>query len=113
MEWKEASLREALGNTLLELGRTVPNMLVVNADLSGSTQVIKFVEKHPERVVEVGIAEQNMMGVATGLAMMDYIPFVVTFARFASKRASDQVSLCMVPIRCQTESKFANTCDRR
>jgi len=95
MEWKKASLREALGNTLLELGSKVPNMLVVNADLAGSTQVIKFVEKYPERVVEVGIAEQNMVGVATGLAMMDYLPFVVTFARFASKRASDQVSLCI------------------
>lgn len=95
MEWEKASLREALGNTLLELGNTVPNMLVVNADLAGSTQVIKFVEKYPERVVEVGIAEQNMIGVATGLAMMDYLPYVVTFARFASKRASDQVSLCI------------------
>jgi len=95
MEWNKASLRGALGNTLLELGAKVPNMLVVNADLSGSTQVIKFVEKYPERLVEVGIAEQNMIGVATGLAMMDYIPFVVTFARFASKRASDQVSLCV------------------
>jgi transketolase len=95
MEWEYAPLRDALGNTLLELGSKVPNMLVVNADLAGSTQVIKFVEKYPERVVEVGIAEQNMIGVATGLAMMDYLPFVVTFARFASKRASDQVSLCI------------------
>jgi transketolase len=95
MEWEKASLREALGKTLLELGEKVPNMLVVNADLAGSTQVTYFVEKYPERVVEVGIAEQNMIGVATGLAMMDYLPFVVTFARFASKRASDQVSLCI------------------
>jgi transketolase len=52
-------------------------------------------EKYPERTVEVGIAEQNMIGVATGLSMMGYLPFVVTFARFASKRASDQVSLCV------------------
>jgi len=95
MEWKKASLREALGKTLLELGEKVPNMLVVNADLASSTQVTYFVEKYPERTVEVGIAEQNMIGVATGLAMMDYLPFVVTFARFASKRASDQVSLCV------------------
>lgn len=95
MEWKKASLREALGKTLLELGGKVPNMLVVNADLAGSTQVTYFVKEYPERTVEVGIAEQNMIGVATGLAMMDYIPFVVTFARFASKRASDQVSLCV------------------
>jgi transketolase len=95
MEWKMASLRDALGKTLLELGGKVPNMLVVNADLAGSTQVTYFVNKYPDRVVEVGIAEQNMIGVATGLAMMDYLPFVVTFARFASRRASDQVSLCV------------------
>ncbi len=78
MEWEKASLREALGKTLLELGEKVPNMLVVNADLASSTQVTYFVEKYPERTVEVGIAEQNMIGVATGLAMMDYLPFVVT-----------------------------------
>ena len=95
MIWKEASLREALGKTLLELGDKVPNMVLVNADLAGSTQVTYFMEKYPERTVEVGIAEQNMIGVATGLSMMGYLPFVVTFARFASKRASDQVSLCV------------------
>ena len=95
MEWKKASLREALGKTLLELGDEVPNMLLVNADLAGSTQVTYFMEKYPERTVEVGIAEQNMIGVATGFSMMGYLPFVVTFARFASKRASDQVSLCI------------------
>jgi transketolase len=95
MLWEKASLREALGKTLLEIGDKVPNMLLVNADLAGSTQVTYFMEKYPERTVEVGIAEQNMIGVATGLSMMGYIPFVVTFARFASKRASDQVSLCV------------------
>ncbi len=95
MEWKEASLRVALGKTLLELGGKVPNMLVIKADLRASVQTTFFMNEYPERTVEVGIAEQNMIGVATGLAMMGYIPFAVTFARFASKRAADQISLCV------------------
>jgi transketolase len=95
MEWEKASLRVALGKTLLELGGKVPNMLVINADLRNSVQTTYFMNEYPERTIEVGIAEQNMIGVATGLAMMGYIPFAVTFARFASKRAADQISLCV------------------
>jgi transketolase len=95
MEWEKASLREALGKTLLELGGKVPNMLVINADLRNSVKTTYFMNKYPERTIEVGIAEQNMIGVATGLAMMGFIPFTVTFARFASKRAADQISLCV------------------
>jgi len=93
MEWQYASLREALGKTLLELGGEVPNMLVVNADLRNSVKTIYFMNKYPERTIEVGIAEQNMIGVAAGLSMMGFIPFCVTFARFASKRAADQISM--------------------
>ncbi len=95
MEWEKSSLREALGKTLLELGGKVPNMLVINADLRNSVKTTYFMNKYPERTIEVGIAEQNMIGVATGLAMMGFIPFTVTFARFASKRAADQISLCV------------------
>jgi transketolase len=95
MEWQKSSLREALGKTLLELGAEVPNMLVINADLRNSVKTIYFMGKYPERTIEVGIAEQNMIGVATGLSMMGFIPFAVTFARFASKRAADQISLCV------------------
>lgn len=95
MEWQKSSLREALGKTLLELGAKVPNMLVINADLRSSVKTTYFMNEYPERTIEVGIAEQNMIGVATGLAMMGFIPFTVTFARFASKRAADQISLCV------------------
>jgi len=95
MDWQYASLREALGKTLLELGSEVPNMLVVNADLRNSVKTIYFMEEYPDRTIEVGIAEQNMVGVATGLSMMGFIPFCVTFARFASKRAADQISMCV------------------
>jgi transketolase len=95
MEWQYASLREALGKTLLELGGEVPNMLVINADLRNSVKTIYFMNEYPDRTIEVGIAEQNMVGVATGLSMMGFIPFCVTFARFASKRAADQISMCV------------------
>ena len=95
MEWKKASLREALGRTLLELGGKVPNMLVINADLRNSVKTTYFMREYPERTIEVGIAEQNMIGVAVGLSLMGFIPFTVTFARFASKRAADQISMCV------------------
>ncbi len=95
MDWEYSSLREALGKTLLELGGEVDNMLVINADLRNSVKTIYFMNEYPERTIEVGIAEQNMVGVASGLAMMGFIPFCVTFARFASKRAADQISMCV------------------
>jgi transketolase len=93
MNWQKSPIREALGNTLVELGDKYPNMLVVNADLRNSVKTVYFMAKYPERTIEVGIAEQNMIGVAAGLASMGYIPFAVTFARFASKRAADQISM--------------------
>ena len=95
MEWRKESLREALGKTMVELGGKVPNMVIVNADLRASVKSTYFMQKYPERTVEVGIAEQNMIGVAAGLSMMGFIPFAVTFARFASKRAADQISMCV------------------
>jgi transketolase len=93
--WEKASLREALGKTLLELGAELPNMLVVNADLVNSVKSTYFRTAYPERTIEVGIAEQNMIGVAAGLATMGFIPVALTFARFASKRAADQISMCV------------------
>jgi transketolase len=95
MEWRKESLREALGQTLMELGAEVPNMVIINADLRASVKSTYFMQKYPERTIEVGIAEQNMIGVATGLSMMGFIPFAITFARFASKRAADQISMCV------------------
>ncbi|MBE2269526.1 MAG: transketolase family protein [Anaerolinea sp.] len=95
MEWQKSSLREALGKTLLELGGIYPKLVVVNADLVNSVKSIYFRKAYPERTVEVGIAEQNMIGVAAGLATMGLIPVALTFARFASKRAADQISMCV------------------
>jgi transketolase len=95
MEWKRESLREALGKSLEDLGRKNPDVMVVNADLVNSVKSYYFSRAFPERTVEVGIAEQNMIGIAAGLAKMGYIPFALTFARFASKRAADQISMCV------------------
>lgn len=95
MKWEKSSLREALGKTLVELGDKHPNLAVVNADLVNSVKSIYFRAKYPERTVEVGIAEQNMIGIAAGLASMGMIPVALTFARFASKRAADQISMCV------------------
>jgi transketolase len=95
MNWEYLSLREALGKSLVEIGREVPKMMVVNADLRNSVKTIYFMNEFPDRTIEVGIAEQNMIGVATGLSMVGFIPFCVTFARFASKRAADQISMCV------------------
>jgi transketolase len=95
MNWKRSSLREALGLTLRDLGQQDERVLVVNADLVNSVKSTYFRKAFPDRTVEVGIAEQNMIGVAAGLAKLGFIPFALTFARFASKRACDQISMCV------------------
>ena len=95
MDWQKSSLREALGKTLEELGHNNPDVVVVNADLVNSVKSNYFRNAFPERTIEVGIAEQNMIGIAAGLSRMGFIPFALTFARFASKRAADQISMCV------------------
>ena len=79
--------REAYGNTLKELGAKYPNLVVMDADLSGSTKTAVFAKKYPERFFNMGIAEQNMYGAAAGLALSGKIVCASTFAMFASGRA--------------------------
>lgn len=95
MNWQKSSLREALGKTLVELGGKISNLVIINADLVNSVKSIYFRKAYPERTIEVGIAEQNMIGIAAGMAKMGFIPVALTFARFASKRAADQISMCV------------------
>jgi transketolase len=83
--------REAFGQALLELGRENPNLVVLDADLGTSTRASVFASEFPDRFVQVGIAEQNMVGIAAGLALAGWIPLTSTFACFASMRALDQV----------------------
>lgn len=83
--------REAFGFTLVELGKTNKNIVVLDADLGGSTMGMRFEEAHPDRHFEVGIAEANMVSMAAGLAQTGKIPFANSFAVFASGRAYDQI----------------------
>ncbi|MEW6546919.1 MAG: transketolase family protein [Bacillota bacterium] len=88
--------RAAYGEALVELGRQDPRVVVLDADLSKSTYTALFAREFPDRHFNLGIAEQNMMGVAAGLASAGKIPFASTFAVFASGRCFDQlrVSVC-------------------
>lgn len=85
------SVRDAYGDTLCKLGEKHKNIVVLDADLANSTQTIMFGKKFPDRFFDIGIAEQNMMDIAAGLAISGKVPFASTFAMFATGRAWDQV----------------------
>ena len=92
-ENKPADLRDIFGQTLVELGKQYPRMLVLDADLHTSSKSGYFKAAFPERFLQVGIAEQNMFGIAGGLAIEGFIPFPSTFAAFAARRALDQIAI--------------------
>ncbi|WP_320122214.1 transketolase family protein [uncultured Sphaerochaeta sp.] len=83
--------REAYGQALLKLAGKYPNFVVLDADLSAATKTNGFVAAYPERSLNVGIAEQNMVGVAAGISTTGLIPLAGTFSIFATGRAYDQV----------------------
>jgi len=87
------SLRETYGKTLLELGKENPDIVVLDADLCRSTMTHYFASKFPERSFDCGIAEQNMVGIAAGMAASGKIPFASTFAVFVPGRCFDQVRM--------------------
>lgn len=87
----EISTRVAFGEALVDLGHKNARVVVLDGDLANSTQADKFADAHPDRFLEMGIAEQNMAGVAAGLAAGGLIPFVTTFAAFATNRDLDQI----------------------
>lgn len=86
-------MREVFGHTLVELGRRYPQMVVLDADLNTSSKALYFKQAFPARFIQVGIAEQNLFGVAAGLALTGFVPFPSTFASFASRRALDQIAI--------------------
>lgn len=88
---EKRATREALGETLVELANEGVDVVAVDADLSGSTTTAKLGKAFPDRLVNVGIAEQNMIGTAAGLAVGGKIAFTGSFAVFATGRAYDQV----------------------
>ena len=96
---QEASLREAYGKTLVELGRVNPDIVLLDADLRPSNMTKYFAREFPSRSFDCGIAEQNMVGIAAGLAASGKIPFASTFAVFIPGRCFDQVRMSIAQPR--------------
>ena len=90
-EVKKIATRESYGNALIEIGKENPNLVVLDADLATATKTGMFKKVFPERHIDCGIAECNMMGIAAGLATTGKVPFASTFAMFAAGRAFEQV----------------------
>jgi len=88
---KNQSVRKVFGKTLAYMGELNENIVVLDADLSCSTQTKMFADKYPERFFNCGIAEQNMIATAAGLASQGKVPFAATFAMFATGRTYDQI----------------------
>ena len=89
---KAIELRKAFGEALVELGKKNKKIVVVDADLSIATNTNLFASCFPDRFFQMGVAEQNMMGVAAGLATCGFIPFAASLAIFVSNRALEQIS---------------------
>ena len=83
--------RDGFGDGILEAARNNPNVVALTADLAGSLKLDAFIKEFPERFVQVGIAEANMIGLAAGLATAGKVPFTTTFANFSTSRVFDQV----------------------
>lgn len=90
-EIKKIATRESYGNALVKLGEVYENLIVLDADLAAATKTETFKKVYPERHIDCGIAECNMMGIAAGLSVTGKIPFASTFAMFATGRAYEQV----------------------
>ncbi|HPF12686.1 MAG: transketolase family protein [Planctomycetes bacterium] len=94
---RKMATRDAYGATLLELGAERPDVVVLDADLSGSTKTKAFSKAYPERFFNQGVAEANMMGTAAGIATMGYTVFASSFAMFAAGKPWEQIrqSICV------------------
>jgi transketolase len=87
------ALRDVFGDTLVSLGSTNPNVVVLDADLANSTKADKFAKMYPARFLQMGIAEQNFVGVAVGLASLGYVPWLSSFTVFFTHRAIDPIRM--------------------
>src|SRR5512140_2013330 len=90
-----AATREAYGQALVEVGRANANVIGLDADLMKSTYSAKFGKEFPDRFFTVGIAEANMVGIASGLALSGKIPFASSFAVFLCDKGYDQLRMCV------------------
>jgi transketolase len=87
------ALRDVFGDTLSELAQHNPSIVVLDADLANSTKADKFAHAHPDRFLEMGIAEQNMVGTAVGMAALGFVPWLSSFTVFFTHRALDPVRM--------------------
>lgn len=90
-EVKKLATREGYGSALVECGKDFPNLVVLDADLAGATKTAMFKKAYPDRHIDCGIAECNMTGIAAGLATCGKIPFISSFAMFATERNFEQL----------------------
>src|SRR3954453_18612885 len=95
------AMRDAWGDKLVELGTNNPRTVVLDGDLANSTKADKFAKAHPDRFFQMGIAEQNLIGAAAGLASLGYVPWTSSFTVFFTHRAID-------PIRMLVAQSHAN-----
>jgi transketolase len=87
----EKETRGGFGDGIYEVGKKNPNVVVLTADLAGSMKIANFIKDFPERFVQCGIAEANMIGIAAGLTIGGKIPYTTTFANFSTSRVYDQI----------------------
>ena len=87
MDIEKKATRQSYGEKLVDLGKTNPNIVVLDADLSTATKTCLFAKEFQNRFFDMGIAEQDMMGTAAGMATCGLIPFASTFAVFASRKS--------------------------
>lgn len=104
-----SDIRSVFGTTLVEIGREYENMVFLDADLHTSTKATMFKKSFADRFYQVGIAEQNLFGIAAGFASEGFIPIPSTFAAFASRRALDQlaISICFPALNVKIPGSYA------
>ncbi len=105
------STAEIYGQALVELGRAHPEVVALTADLAKSTKIGDFMKEFPDRFFNVGIAEQNMFGVAASMARAGLVPFLSTFSQFASFRSADQLhtDLCYQNVNAKVIATHSGT----
>jgi transketolase len=106
---EQVPTRNGYGEALVELGTSNPNVVVLTGDLADSTRVAEFQKKFPERFIEVGVAEQNMMGIAAGLGLAGKVAFVSSYATFSPGRSWDQLRVSVAYSKSNVKVAGAHT----
>jgi transketolase len=97
------ALRDVFGDTLVSLAGTNKNVVVLDADLANSTKADKFAKAYPDRFLQMGIAEQNFVGVAVGLASVGFVPWLSTFTIFFTHRAIDPIRMLVAQTKANVK----------